>query len=280
MAPEKAPAFQFYPKDWDTDVNVIPMTYEEEGVYWALCRMVWLHGTLPADLNELRLLLKGRPSLKQMEKWWLRISPCFESHGNRLTHKRLDRERKAQAESRDRRADAARKRWEKEQQQSNADAMHEQSSDALDAKQCSPSASPSTSSTPSPTAINGRARVQGSGAFEPGSLPRDHMRHALCGPSMRICLLSWQMDALAKAYNDPANPHGTRMVIAQFIEQLESALTPGHTIPKFSDVEKEFHTFLKSRGKVPPKIQPAKPKGVAELLAEEAARKAAKESVN
>lgn len=118
-----------------------------------------------------------------------------------------------------------------------------------------------------------RARLQGSGAFKPGSLPRDHMRHALCGPSMRICLLSWQFDALAKAYNAPENPHGTRSVIAQFIEQLESVVTPATSIPKFSEVEKEFHIFLKQVGKVAPKLAAPKPRGVAEILAEREAAK-------
>lgn len=73
---------------------------------------------------------------------------------------------------------------------------------------------------------------------------------------MRICLLSWQFDALAKAYNAPENPHGTRAVIAQFIEQLESGLTPESSIGPFSWVEKEFHTYLKSIGRVAPKIVP------------------------
>lgn len=104
-----------------------------------------------------------------------------------------------------------------------------------------------------------RPRVQGAGAFEPGSLPRDHLRHALCGPSMRICLLTWQFDALAKAYNAPDNPHGTRAVIAQFIEQLESGLTPASSIGAFSWIEKEFQTYLKSIGRIPPKITAVKP---------------------
>lgn len=126
-----------------------------------------------------------------------------------------------------------------------------------------------------PEATNARARVQGSGAFESGSLPRDHMRHALCGPSMRICLLSWQFDALVTAYNAPENPHGARMVIAQFVEQLESALTPASSIPKFSDVEKEFHVYLKSIGKTPPKIVPnVEPFSIEKALANQAAKKA------
>lgn len=99
-----------------------------------------------------------------------------------------------------------------------------------------------------------RPQMQGSGAFEPGSLPRDHMRHALCGPTMRVCLMSWQYDTLAKAYNAPENPHGTRALIAQFIEQLESTLQSESSIGPFSWVEKEFHTYLRSIGRVAPTI--------------------------
>jgi hypothetical protein len=120
-----------------------------------------------------------------------------------------------------------------------------------------------------------RSSIQGSGAFEPGSLPRDHMRHALCGPSMRICLLSWQFETLAKAYNDPENAHGTRAVISQFIEQLESNLTPSSSIGPFAWVEKEFHTYLKAIGRTAPKIE-AKPKpfSIQDVLDREAAKKA------
>jgi hypothetical protein len=106
-----------------------------------------------------------------------------------------------------------------------------------------------------------RARVQGNGAFEPGSLPRDHVRHVLCGPRMKLCLISWQYDSLAKDYNAPENPHGTKAVIAQFIEQLESGITPEHALPKFSEVEKEFHTYLKTIGRVPPTISRPKANG-------------------
>jgi uncharacterized protein YdaU (DUF1376 family) len=108
MSPQadRSPAFQFYPTDWDSDSNVIPMSYEEEGVYFALCRRYWLDGTLPHDLDRLRKLLKGRPSLAKMQRWWDAIAPCFQVDGNSLTHKRLDREREAQAAYREAKARA------------------------------------------------------------------------------------------------------------------------------------------------------------------------------
>lgn len=120
-----------------------------------------------------------------------------------------------------------------------------------------------------------RPSTQSRGAYEPGSLHRDHLRHAVCGPLWKICLKQWEYDVLAKAYNHP-EPHGTRALIVQFIEQLERSVTPNETIGPFSWVEKNFHTWLKSKGKVPAKIAIEKPKmrGVAELLAEEEARKA------
>lgn len=100
MAPEKAPAFQFYPKDWDTDLNVVPMTYEEEGVYFALCRMIWMHKRIPSDLDQLRLFLKGQPSLKQLQIWWKKIGVCFIDRNGFLSQKRLERERRKQADRR------------------------------------------------------------------------------------------------------------------------------------------------------------------------------------
>lgn len=94
---EKSPAFQFYPREWDTDMNVIPMTYEEEGVYFALCRLFWLHGWLPANLDDLRQLLKRQPPLKTMERWWARIGRCWIERDGKLYHPRLERERAKQA---------------------------------------------------------------------------------------------------------------------------------------------------------------------------------------
>jgi len=97
MAREKAPAFQFYTKDWDTDLNVIPMTYEEEGVYFAIIRLLWNHSTVPANLDDLRLLLKGKPRLSRLQIWWKKIGKCFTVRDGRLCHKRVDQERRKQA---------------------------------------------------------------------------------------------------------------------------------------------------------------------------------------
>ena len=111
---KKPPAFQFYPKDWDSDEHVIPMTYEEEGIYFALCRRYWVAGnTLPADLDELRTLLKGRPSRRKMEGWWRTIGKCFGVSGDVLTHKKLDEIRQEQRDRVLAKSCAAKERWRK-----------------------------------------------------------------------------------------------------------------------------------------------------------------------
>lgn len=159
MAKEKAPAFQFYPKDYLSDPRVRSMTFEQRGLYWEAICLCWMEGTLPADPAELAAIL--RCPLKRIRKIWPLVGRCFDQHGDRLTHKRLDKERTAQADSRERRADAARKRWEKEQK---ADAMHMQSNAGeqlpVDAMQCSPSPSSSTTSSASSTAVRETAKIQ------------------------------------------------------------------------------------------------------------------------
>lgn len=121
---------------------------------------------------------------------------------------------------------------------------------------------------------SGRARHYGDGANEPGSLPRDHMHHSLCGPGFKICLKTWEYNTLAKQLNNP-DVHATRAVLSQFVEALEKGVTPNESIGPFSWVEKNFQTYLKSIGKAPaPLISAApKPRGVAEILAEREAAK-------
>jgi uncharacterized protein YdaU (DUF1376 family) len=152
----KSPAFQFYPKDYLTDMHVRAMSFAQRGLYWEAISICWLEGSLPNDPGELAAVL-GCPAAR-LRALWPRIAPCFMVAGARLVHKRLDRERLSQAESRARRAAAANKRWQKEE------ALKLQatggSQTKADAMQCPPSASASAS--PSSTPITKRA-----GAREP-----------------------------------------------------------------------------------------------------------------
>jgi len=91
---EKAPAFQFYPKDYQTDGKVRMMSWEARGVYVDLLCTYWLEGTLPADPKRLANMVGMTP--RRFEKLWPQIAPCFEIDGESLKQKRLIREREKQ----------------------------------------------------------------------------------------------------------------------------------------------------------------------------------------
>lgn len=106
MAKEKAPAFQFYPRDFIADINVQAMTMEERGVYlWLLCHC-WNEGSLPSDLSKLARICSV--SGRRFTHLWEAIAPCFDVAGDHLTHKRLDLERQKQAAWNEQRAQAGR----------------------------------------------------------------------------------------------------------------------------------------------------------------------------
>jgi len=98
------------------------------------------------------------------------------------------------------------------------------------------------------------------------------MRHAICGPSMRFCLKSWEYAELAKQFNNP-DEIATRAAITSFVEQLEQS---GGPIGIFKDVEASFRVWLRSIGKGPAPV--VKPFRVQDMIDREAARKAGKVS--
>lgn len=99
----RSPAFQYYPKDYLTDANVMAMSYTERGVYWHLISLCWLDGSLPANLPTLARMLSISPA--HLGRLWPAISVCFKEKDARLIHPRLERERKSQAEFRRRQSD-------------------------------------------------------------------------------------------------------------------------------------------------------------------------------
>lgn len=260
MAPEKAPAFQFYPKDYLTDPRVRAMSFEQRGLYWEAVSICWLEGSLPADQGELAAIL-GCP-LRRLSIVWPRISQCFETHGDRLTHKRLDKERAAQAESRERRTEAARKRWEK-------DAMHMQSTaseqSSVDTMQCSPSssASSSASSTSSATPVNS-ARPLVSGEANPRTWGKIHGDH-VTGFCDWVCLPEFLFNEFARKSAGPEYVMGwARRVRERFLGQ-----DIGDNLKFWRAQWDESH---------PAKAAGQKPINIQEILDKEAARKAGKAS--
>lgn len=114
MAQEKAPAFQFYPKEFLTDGNVAGMSLQERGAYITLICLCWQEGTLPVERSRLANMVGLEPRF--FTKLWVHIKPCFrEIAGGRLVHPRLEKEREKQAEYRRRQSDkgklGAASRW-------------------------------------------------------------------------------------------------------------------------------------------------------------------------
>lgn len=101
----KPPAFQFYPKDWLSDVKVRMMTLEQRGCYIDLLSIAWIEGGIPADVGQLRRLLGISP--KRFTAVWEALAPHWQSDGNgRLINPRQERGR-AELEDYQRRASAA-----------------------------------------------------------------------------------------------------------------------------------------------------------------------------
>lgn len=98
----KSPAFQFYPKDYQSDEAVRLMNHEERGIYLDLLCAEWLEGSIPSNPALLARLIGT--TKKKMEAAWILVGPKFvpDASGNgRLIHPRLEEERVKQAEWRE-----------------------------------------------------------------------------------------------------------------------------------------------------------------------------------
>ena len=98
MAQEKAPAFQFYPKDFLTDSHVIAMTLAERGAYITLLCLCWMDHSLPTERTSLARLC--RVSAVAFDRLWPALEPCFTVIDGRLVQPRIERERARQAQFR------------------------------------------------------------------------------------------------------------------------------------------------------------------------------------
>jgi uncharacterized protein YdaU (DUF1376 family) len=118
MAADKAPAFQWYPRDFLSDGNVIVMSLQERGAYITLISHCWLDGSISDEPIRLARLC-GVP-LTAFRKLWPALERCFRPHPDepgRLVHPRLEKERQKQEEHRADRSESgkrgAKSRWQK-----------------------------------------------------------------------------------------------------------------------------------------------------------------------
>ena len=95
----RPPAFQFYAGDWLRDENVMKMTLEQRGAYITLIAICWQEGSIPADIEELKLLFRviSDECLPVVLKRFI----LSDELPGRMVHKRLDSERATQAEWRE-----------------------------------------------------------------------------------------------------------------------------------------------------------------------------------
>lgn len=111
---EKSPAFQFYPKDWLSDVKVISMTPAQRGIYIQLLCFMWLEDdcSLPSDTGFLTHLTNGlQQDVNEVKK-------CFYEVDGRIHQKRLCKEKEKQKEFKEKASKAGKKsaerRWGKD----------------------------------------------------------------------------------------------------------------------------------------------------------------------
>jgi len=86
----KAPAYQWYPKDYDTDEAVKLMTYEQEGIYRRLLDHQALHGSIPSDPRAIAKLVP-KISAARFLKLWPALEPKFKRQGRRRVNLKLRR---------------------------------------------------------------------------------------------------------------------------------------------------------------------------------------------
>ena len=105
-----SPAFQFYPKEFLSSSKVIAMSATERGAYITLLSVQWLDGSLPNDISALAKIA-GITGKSFARMWPHNLARCFVLRGGRFYNERLERERKKQAEYRQRQTDNAAKGW-------------------------------------------------------------------------------------------------------------------------------------------------------------------------
>lgn len=170
----RPPAFQFYPKDFLTDSNVVVMSLQERGAYITLICQCWIEGEIPTDLARLARLC-GVP-LTVFRKLWPALAPCFRPlrrDADRLVHPRLERERQKQIDWRDGQSERGTKgaaaRWRKHNDAKptpskiNGDAIsgpmaEAMLNDAFDLQSPSQSPSQSADSRQKPAAVDARSK--------------------------------------------------------------------------------------------------------------------------
>lgn len=95
-------------------------------------------------------------------------------------------------------------------------------------------------------------RRQGNGANEPGTLPRDHAQHTICGgPTAKFCITYNQFDRLATRYRGET-PDATRTAIQVFYENTLTKIPNDKLAGDMVWLLQHFDAWLVEIGRVAP----------------------------
>jgi uncharacterized protein YdaU (DUF1376 family) len=184
---DKAPAYQWYPKDYDTDEAVKLMTYEGEGIYRRLLDHQWLHGGIPADVDTIARLVPKVP-LTRFRKLWPSIAGKFERVGDRLVNARLERQRTVAVDFVATQSTNGRKgaeaRW--GNRRTDGDANSGANGGAIGSPSSKNSSSSASSSPVSPKREIEMYRAQHPGLLDDATHHR--LKHILCDDTMARCV--------------------------------------------------------------------------------------------
>ena len=151
MGTDKAPSFQWYPKDCDTDEKVKMMDDREYGFYARCLNHSWINDGLPGELSDISRVT-GR-TLKYVRTVWLRVGDCFPLYEDgRRRNPRQESQRKASEKFKAERSESgkngAHNRWHKNGSANGSAIKEPMANDSFASASASSSASANTPQTP------------------------------------------------------------------------------------------------------------------------------------
>jgi uncharacterized protein YdaU (DUF1376 family) len=246
MAPQKSPAFQFYAKDFQT--GTASMSLQEVGAYIRLLAYQWDTGSVPSDARE-RARVLGCAKAQEADLW-KKVGKKFTLREDVYVNERLETERQKQTEYRRRQSDKGRASAATRNQPSLNRASTEPQPALVPEGQPKGNSPVSGLQSSLKTTHTERVRVTGqsNGANAPGSLPRDHRFHPVCGARLRVCLSEkTAADLVSDWGGDPAD---ALVVLQRFCNELENEIGDG---PKGNHLWLlgHFDAFKARNGRVP-----------------------------
>ena len=245
VAPQKSPAFQFYAKDFLT--GTATMSLSERGAYVSLLAHQWDAGSVPISAKE-RARILGCSNAEE-RKIWAKLVCKFHLANDAFQNVRLEEERQKQADYRRRQSDKGKaSAASRLQPDGNHGSTTVESRLEPEGQPKVNSSSSSSSSKEEQHTHSGRVSGHGNGANLPGSLPRDHRFHVVCGARMRVCLSEKTgADLLADWGGDPAE---ALVALQRFCDEMEREIGDG---PKGNHLWllDHFDSFKARNGRVP-----------------------------